>query len=146
PLAAGGADQLVAIDERRFGVVPRAVPAAEVGGEVLLPAHRPLGGVEADEVAVLADGVDPFAVHGRGAARAGVTAAGLADRRRPELGAAGAVDGEHLAGAAGVAHGEDAVAGDGNGREALAQAGRLPDEFRAVLGPLGQQAGLFRDA
>src|SRR5205085_11029191 len=59
---AGGANQFVAVDQRRLRVVPAAAMAAEITFEVLVPCHFPRLRIDADEVAVLADGVDAVAV------------------------------------------------------------------------------------
>src|SRR5262249_4577485 len=56
---AGGADELVAIDQRGLGVVPAPGAAAEVLPEVLAPLLLALARLQADEVAELADGVEP---------------------------------------------------------------------------------------
>src|SRR5262249_3231619 len=80
-LAAGGADEPVAVNERRLSELPAAAGAAEVLLEVLAPDHLAVGRLRAGQVAVLADGVDAVAVHRRGAAE---VAARPADLGGPE--------------------------------------------------------------
>ena len=70
-LAAGRADELVAVDQRRLGVAPAAHHlAVEVLLEVLAPDFLAVLGFDADEVAELAERVDAVAVDGRRGARA----------------------------------------------------------------------------
>src|SRR5262249_17210876 len=144
-LAAGRDDELVAVHQGRLAVAPAAGAAVEVLAQVLLPAEVAGGTFEANQVAVEAEGVEPVAVHRRRAAGAGV-APGVgpprAGRRGPDFLAALLVQGEDVFGAVAVAHGEDAAAGDRRRAVAVAEAGRLPGQGRAVLGPALQQAGL----
>ena len=61
--------------------MPVAASAAEIAAEILVPAHLAVPDSDANEIAILADGVDAVAVHGRGAAK---VAARRADLRGPE--------------------------------------------------------------
>src|SRR5262249_15189773 len=71
-LAAGHADELVAVDERRLAEAPaRHHPAAEFLDEVLLPEQRPLRGVEAEKHAIRSERVELLAIDGRRASAAG---------------------------------------------------------------------------
>ena len=76
-LAAGRAEQLVAVDQRRFAVSPAAGLAAEVLDKVLAPALLAVGRLQTDEIATDAEGVEYIAVHGRRAARPFVDIADL---------------------------------------------------------------------
>src|SRR5262249_37041024 len=60
---AGARNESVALDQHRFGVGPNAGVAAEVGAEIFLPSDFAVGRVEANEVAVGAEGVDAVAVY-----------------------------------------------------------------------------------
>src|SRR5262249_28721686 len=140
-----GADELVAIDQRGLGVVPAPGAAAEVLPEVLAPLLLALARLQADEVAELADGVEPVPVHRGGAAGALVVAARLADLGVPQHLAGGAAQGEDVGGVALVAHGVDLAPGQGDGREALADAGALPGELGTAPGPALEQALLGGD-
>src|SRR4029453_14127124 len=82
------------------------------------------------------------AVHGGGAAE---VVAGTADLRGPEGFTVLAIEGEDVGLAILVAHGEDAVAGDGDAGVAGADAGALPEQFGSVLGPLFEEALVGRD-
>lgn len=129
--AAGGHDDVFAIDEWGLAVVPAALLAAELFDEVVLPDWLAVL-VDAGEVALLAEGVDAVAVDGRRAAEA---AAGRADGGGPEDVALLAVEGNEVRLAGLVAEGVDAVAGDADGGESAAEPLRGVEEFRTVFGP-----------
>src|SRR5262249_4277371 len=144
--AAGRADQLVAVHERRLAVVPAGhhAPAQLLALVALAPFDIALLDAEAGQLALAAEGVDAVAVHRRRGAPAVVLS--LGDARRPQLLAGGLVEGENGAVGLAVADGEDGAAGDGNAREAAADALGGPEQARAALGPLLEQAGLGGDA
>src|SRR5262249_36901639 len=135
-LAAGRADQLVAVHQRRLRVVPAAGAPLEVLAEVLAPDLLTRGRLDAHQVAELPEGVDQVPVYRRRAARARVIAARLADLGLPEQRAVLLVDTEDVGGVLQVAHGEEAAAGDGHAGEADAQPLALPHFLHALLGPL----------
>lgn len=161
--AAGGADEDVAVDQRRLGVGPAAGLTAVVAAEILLPDDGAIVRLQADQSAVGADGVDAIAVHGGGAARAGVAAGGAADLGGPELLAAVDVEAQHRLGvAAGAAlaaplaltlpgiglalgsHDVELAADQRRRGVAAAQAGGLPGQPGTAPGPLRQQTGFLR--
>src|SRR5262249_37567213 len=82
---------------------------------------------------------------GGSAARARVVAAGLADLPLPEDLAPGPADGEDVGGTRLVAHRVDPVANHADAGEPLADAGALPDQLRACLGPALEQSLLGGD-
>src|SRR5262249_60071310 len=114
------------------GVVPAAALTLEVGVEVLPPDDALLAGIDADQVALLADGVDAVAVNGRGGPE---VAAFPADLDGPEDLAGVAVQGEEPGHGPLVAQRVDALAGDGQAGVAAADARPLPHELRPALGP-----------
>src|SRR5204863_4111895 len=119
-------------------------PPTEVVLQVLAPLLLAAGGVEADQVAPLAQRVDAVARDGRRRAGALVVAAGPADLGRPDL-LAVQVQRVHVAGVLAVAHGVDAPAGDGDAGVARADALRLPRQRRPVLRPLLEQPRVGRE-
>src|SRR5262245_34536842 len=82
--------------------MPAAAGAAEIFLEVPAPDPGAVAGIQTNEVALLANGIDAVAVDGR-------------------------------------------RAGDGDAGVAGAEAGRLPDDWRTVFGPLLEQAGVRRE-
>src|SRR5262249_8656300 len=147
--AAGGAEELVAVDEGRFAVLPAADAPLEVLAQVLAPLDLALGDLAADEVPLEAERVDEVAVHGGGATRAGVAAPPALYRRqlrRPQLLAflrLGQGEEDFLVLA--VAHEEDAPGRDARRAETDAEVGRLPELPGAFLGPVLQESLLLRD-
>ena len=155
------ADQLVAVDERRFAEMPRGHRfAGEVLDEVLRPDDRPLLGIETHELPRVGDAVDEGAVDGRRRARA-VVAAGVADLRRPENLAGVAVETDEegrvplVLLVAHLTHRVDAFADDREARPAVADVLALlvlvrvlgvPEELRSPVGPGGHEAAFRRDA
>ena len=72
-VAAGSADELVAVDQGRFAVAPAGHHLSiEIFLEILFPDDVPLGRVEADEVGIEAEDVNLVAVHGGSTVRAGM--------------------------------------------------------------------------
>ena len=144
-LAAGRANQLLAVDQHGFGEIPaRHHFAAEVGFEILAPHFLAVGRIETDQVRELSERVDEISVDRRRAARAVVVAARLANLCVPDN-LAVQVERVDVAGAFFVAHGEDFTASDGDAGVAAANAFGLPGERRTVGRPLLQQAGFGRD-
>src|SRR6185437_440429 len=160
--AAGNADQLVAIDERRRsespadwrGVFEAAADgidgAAEIARQVDAPQFLAGRGLATKQVAEAAESVDAVAVHGRrhigpGVPRIAFPGEERADFGRPELlrlavGRLEIEGDEEFIGSA-AASGVEAVADDGRAGIADAEIGTRPQQFRAVSGPLLQQAG-----
>ena len=102
-IAAGGLDiDETALDHGRGSGLPGDDPAAVKAQEVLLPNHRASRGVEPVELEPRGQHVNRPAVHGRCAAGTITTPGstvviGILDRRRPQLGARGGVQGHtHL--------------------------------------------------
>src|SRR5262249_46227991 len=139
--AAGGANEFVAVDERRLAVTPAADVTAKLFFQLLVPDLLAGCDLEADQVAADAKGVEQVAVHRRGAARAGVLHfAARADGRGPEFLAVVGVQGDDVfqvfvLAVGTVAHREQPAGGDGRGAVAFAEVLHLPQEGRAVLGP-----------
>jgi len=145
---AGRADDATAVNEGGFCVAPAGHHLApEIGEHVLMPANGSVGGVEAEEVAILAEGDERIAGDGGLGAGAGVAtaAAGLADFGFPEH-LAIEVEGFDVAGIGLIALGEDLTIGDGHGGEAAAHAFGFPEEGGAAAGPLFEEAGFGGDA
>ena len=70
-LAAGDADQLVAVDERMAGIAPQRRLRVVFLGQILLPDDVARIGLEADEIAFAAERVDLVAIDDRRAPRPG---------------------------------------------------------------------------
>src|SRR5262249_34329717 len=108
-----------------------------------------LGALGADQVAVAAQDVEPIAVDGRGAARAGVIGAlvlaDLADLDLPRLLAVLDRQGVEKLLAVVAAQEVDLAPRDGRRGVAAAQAGGGPQEGGPALGPLLEQALLAGD-
>ncbi len=68
-LAAGGDDDAIAVDQRRFTVAPLGHRAAEVGGQALVPDDLAIGHLEAGDRAAEALDIEQIAVDGRRAGR-----------------------------------------------------------------------------
>src|SRR5262249_38184056 len=148
--AAGAADERGAVHERRLGVGPVPRDAAEVCAELLLPHDLRLQ-AEAGRVAVRSQRVQTVAVHGGRRARPGILRARVradaADVRGPHFTAVALVEGDDVFRLpVGRADEVDASLGNGWSRVAAAEPGGLPGELRPAGGPLGEQAGLGRDA
>ena len=116
--AAGGADDLVAVDERRLAVTPHRRDAAEVLRQADLPEDLAVLDLKARQVAAHAQDVEPFAVDRRRAARTflGLGHALLERRpeaRHPQLLAVRLDKRPDDLVVAAVAHAEDSAAGDG---------------------------------
>src|SRR5262249_28052860 len=124
---------------RRLTVLPVATGAAEVLDQVAVPDALAALGFQANEVALLAQGVHALAVHG---GRASEAVALGADRFRPDNLAAVALQGDDERLVALVADGVNAVAGHAEAGVAAAEALGLPGQRRAVLGPRLEQAGV----
>jgi len=99
--------------------------------------------LDADQVAVLTDGVEQLAVHCRGAAQVAARPAGLGG---PEQLAVGQVQGEDIGRLALVSEREQFAAGNGDAGIAVAHTAGLPEQGRAVLGPAGQQPSFLAAA
>ena len=112
----------------------------------------PVGGLEADKVAVGAEGVEQFAVDGRRGCEprgswALVRVADFADARGPGLLAVRDFQcPDELVVDALVAHQVEALADDRGRRVAVADVLDLPEQLGPVLGPFLEQARFLRDA
>ncbi len=142
------ADQARSVDDRRFAELPDGHHlAAKIISEVLLPPQCTGGGVEADQIAIGAQGVDQPIGDGRRAA--GAVGVRRADLGCPDFLARVGVERDHKLGFVSairpVSHGVDAPAGDRDRRVALADPLDLPEELRALGGPVPIQAGLGAD-
>ena len=164
--AARRADQLVAVHQRRPREAPAALLRPEAAGrnlgaeflrQVLAPDLAAVGRLDANQHALTAEGEHPIAVHGgrRIGAAAPLVAVEVPHRADVGLPAflALVVQGDELLDAL-VADGverpgaEDVGTAADHGEGAVAGAGVLecPGKFRAVLGPLLEEAGFRRDA
>src|SRR5262249_18722370 len=150
-----GADEQVAIDQHGLAIAPVLVTleghhvAAEVLDEVLAPDLFALVlDVDADEVAVAAEGVKAVAIDGRRATRAvapTTVAEERADLGPPELRLRLQIDGEDVFGVFESAQRVERVADDRRPGEAEPRVLVRPEQLRAFLRPRLQQAFLLGD-
>ena len=145
-VAAGGADDLGAIDEDALGVAPAGDFAAEFFHGAL-PDDFAIGDFDAGEGAGAGERIDEGAIDGGGAARAAapVVFEDFAERGVPELGALGGVEAEEDLLAVAGAHGEEFAGDDGGAGVGVAGVLKDPEALRAFGGPLLEEAGLGGD-
>src|SRR5690242_20614044 len=95
-IAAGGDDELVAVDERGFADEPMRIAAFEILQNIFPPDLGSILGVKAGEFAVLAKDVKTISIGGGRAARSGATVLvqAAAERRSPDDLAVGATQAE----------------------------------------------------
>ncbi len=148
--AAGGGDDFAVVDVGRFGIAPGGVLAAVFFGGVEGPEDLAVGSVEAGEHAGTAHDVNFAVVEGGGGAGHFEAFAPLrAVVLGPEDFAGGFIEAAEDAAAglfvAGAAGDVEFVAEDGGGGVAGGGEFGLPEEGRAVFGPLFEQAGFGAD-
>ena len=154
--AAWGANQFVAIDQRRFGIGPYAGFAMKIIGQVLFPENLAGGRLEADQVAVGTEGVEHRAIDLPTDCRRGpcsrirrflVGLADFADMPRPELGAI--LDrtrfDEFVVGVLASQHVEP-IANDGRCRIAGTGVVDFPEQLGTIFWPFLQQTGFLGDS
>ncbi len=110
------------------------------------PAELSGGGIKAGEIAFDGQRIHTVAIHGGHATRAGDidhNAASTGDGNGPKWLARSFVEREHQLLVVRVTSGEDAPASDRYRCVTLSQAGCLPRQRRAFLGPCLEQAGFF---
>ena len=61
--AARGADEVIAVDQGRFGISPTAGLTAKIRNQIFLPLDLTRGLVEASKIARGAKGIEPLALH-----------------------------------------------------------------------------------
>ena len=134
-----------AVDQRGLADQPLQLPASEIAKDIALP-HRGAIGLEARQIAVLAERVNAIAVDGRCAARPGsaVIRHGRTQRLRPDFLPIRPIEGDDNAVAAARALDEDTIARNRHRSVAGSKSGRRPDDRRPGRGPFLQEAGLFR--
>ena len=150
--AARRADQRLTVNQRRLRVGPLAWLAAEIRAEIFLPAYRARADLHAGQIAVGAERVERFTLHGRrgaGGREVGILLgiAHLAETSLPNPFAV--LDGERLnelVMQSLVAQQIEPVRDDGGCRVARPDIGHFPVQFRTFLGPFFQQAGFLREA
>ncbi len=145
----GGADDERSVDQHRLGVAPAGNLPVKFLHQVVPPEDLAVLVAHAHEVAIDPQRVEPVAVDARrrpGASVAAAVMADWADGRRPNLLALLAhVEGHDPFFALAVAHRVEHVADDRRAAIPFAQRLRLPEQFRAALGPVLEQAGLTAD-
>ena len=144
--AAGGSDDAVAVDEDRFSEAPFGDGRFVLVDEVDAPNRFAFIGFEASEDADVAEGVDEFAIEGRGAAWAAAPTegiifggAGAADFGLPALFPFGGIDADHVAAVFAGPEGVEEAIADREGRIADAGFAEFPLHFGATFGPALEQ-------
>ena len=151
PCSARCGHEHVAIDQRRFGIGPGAGLSAEIAAQALAPEHLSGRCFQTREVAVGTLGVKPVAFDrgsgaGHGIGRLLVRVADVAQARGPDgLAVLDRKGVDELVLHAAIAHYIEAAAHHRGRAVALADIGELPEQLRALFGPLREQAGFLRD-
>src|ERR1051326_1925861 len=151
-LAAGRADHLVTINQGRFAKTPGRQNPAKVLLQAALPKDFSVFDLKAAHIASHAFNIEPFPIDGRCASRSLLSLRpaflfeSRSKARNPKLFAIlfGQSPDDFVAAA--IAHAENLATGDGRSAVAATEPFYFPGERRAILGPLLQQARLFRDA
>ena len=146
--AARRADERLAVNQRRFRVSPGAGLAGEVRAEIFLPARLARAGLKTDQVAIRAERVKEFPGHRWRRAGGGKVGflrriSDVAEARPPDPFAV--LDRERLDELVLqplVAQQVETVSGHGGRRVAAPGFGDLPNQFRSLLRPFLEQAGL----
>ena len=149
-LAAGRADDFVAVDQGRFAIAPGRRLAAKIGGEALAPDGLAVRGTQADQVAAQAQRIEQLAVDRRRAARSlfPLRPALLVDgsnAHSPRFLAVLFGKGPNDLVIAAIAHAKDQAGGDGRRAVAAAYSLGLPGEWRPFLGPCLEQTMFLGD-
>src|SRR5687767_510130 len=133
------------VDQRRLADQPVWLPPSEIAEDIALPHSGPIG-LDAQQIAILAEYVQTIVVDGRCAARPRTTVVrlGCTQRLRPDFLAVRTIEGNDDAVATARALDEDAIARNRHRTVTAANSGCRPYDWRPGRGPFLQEAGLFR--
>ena len=149
-MAAGGADDLITINERRFAVTPHWYAPAKIARQAALPKDLAVSDLQASQVTAHAQDIEQFTIDRGRAPRplCSLRHALLGSRpkaRHPQRLAIRLGQGPNDFVIAAIAHAEDPPGGDGRTAVAAAESLDFPGERWAIFRPFLEEAALLGD-